>query len=353
MTRKEYGRVEIVRDEASPRRFYAVRYWASAAAAERVPRRSGGAGADGPSLSDRARHARRQRRPPHGARRGCCSTTAARASRPIAGAASTAASRTSAAPTASDGRRDRRLGPRRAARPAAATSISSPPRGARARTPTRRSRTSRSAPRSRPRDGTVITGCNIENATYGLTICAERVAMFKALSEGHRAFTRIAVVADTDDADAAVRRLPPDSVGVRRRPRGRSSPTSTEHKGTHRLKELLPLPVRRAAALKRVTSASMARWSDSRSQFDPEYAADDRPRRRRRRDDRPAQAAGAGGLRALQDRRRSRAGDQDDGDSRRAGDRRRRGDGHRARHAQEQGDRARRSSPPSSTRSAS
>ena len=46
-------------------------------------------------------------------------------------------------------------------------------------------------------DGTVITGCNIENATYGLTICAERVAMFKALSEGHRTFRRIAIVADT------------------------------------------------------------------------------------------------------------------------------------------------------------
>ena len=49
------------------------------------------------------------------------------------------------------------------------------------------------------RDGTVITGCNIENATYGLTICAERVALFKALSEGHRAFRRVAVVADTVD----------------------------------------------------------------------------------------------------------------------------------------------------------
>jgi cytidine deaminase len=46
-------------------------------------------------------------------------------------------------------------------------------------------------------DGTVIGGCNIENATYGLTVCAERVAMFKALSEGHRTFRRIAVVADT------------------------------------------------------------------------------------------------------------------------------------------------------------
>jgi cytidine deaminase len=44
-------------------------------------------------------------------------------------------------------------------------------------------------------DGTVVTDCNIENATYGLTICAERVAMFKALSEGHRAFRRIAISA--------------------------------------------------------------------------------------------------------------------------------------------------------------
>lgn len=48
-------------------------------------------------------------------------------------------------------------------------------------------------------DGTIITGCNIENATYGLTICAERVAVFKALSEGRRAFRRIAIVADTND----------------------------------------------------------------------------------------------------------------------------------------------------------
>ena len=44
-------------------------------------------------------------------------------------------------------------------------------------------------------DGTIVTGCNIENATYGLTVCAERVALWKALSEGHRTFRRIAVVA--------------------------------------------------------------------------------------------------------------------------------------------------------------
>ncbi|HXG10196.1 MAG TPA: cytidine deaminase [Gemmataceae bacterium] len=47
-------------------------------------------------------------------------------------------------------------------------------------------------------DGQIITGCNVENATYGLTICAERVAVFKAISEGHRRFRRIAIVADTD-----------------------------------------------------------------------------------------------------------------------------------------------------------
>lgn len=44
-------------------------------------------------------------------------------------------------------------------------------------------------------DGLVFTGCNIENASYGLTMCAERVAMFKALSEGHRRFRRIAIAA--------------------------------------------------------------------------------------------------------------------------------------------------------------
>src|SRR5271170_4812925 len=47
-------------------------------------------------------------------------------------------------------------------------------------------------------EGRVHTGCNIENATYGLTLCAERVAVFKAISEGVRKFRRVAVAADTD-----------------------------------------------------------------------------------------------------------------------------------------------------------
>jgi cytidine deaminase len=46
--------------------------------------------------------------------------------------------------------------------------------------------------------GRIHTGCNVENATYGLTVCAERVAVFKAISEGARTFRRVAVAADTD-----------------------------------------------------------------------------------------------------------------------------------------------------------
>jgi cytidine deaminase len=48
-------------------------------------------------------------------------------------------------------------------------------------------------------NGRIHTGCNVENATYGLTLCAERVAVFKAISEGARKFRRVAVAADTDN----------------------------------------------------------------------------------------------------------------------------------------------------------
>jgi cytidine deaminase len=49
------------------------------------------------------------------------------------------------------------------------------------------------------KDGKIYTGCNIENASYSLTICAERVAIFKAMSEGETEFEEIAVVADTEE----------------------------------------------------------------------------------------------------------------------------------------------------------
>ena len=47
------------------------------------------------------------------------------------------------------------------------------------------------------RSGAVVTGCNVESASYGVTVCAERVALLKALSEGEREFTMMALVADT------------------------------------------------------------------------------------------------------------------------------------------------------------
>ncbi|XP_012723153.1 zgc:103586 [Fundulus heteroclitus] len=48
-------------------------------------------------------------------------------------------------------------------------------------------------------DGAIITGCNVENASYGLTVCAERTAIQRAVVEGHRQFTAIAVTCDVKD----------------------------------------------------------------------------------------------------------------------------------------------------------
>lgn len=48
-------------------------------------------------------------------------------------------------------------------------------------------------------DGTIVTGCNVESASYGLTICAERVAIVKGVSEGRTRFRCVAVAADTDE----------------------------------------------------------------------------------------------------------------------------------------------------------
>ncbi len=90
-------------------------------------------------------------------------------------------------------------------------------------------------------DGTVITGCNVENATYGLTICAERVAMFKAISEGHRAFTRIAIVADTPTLTppcGACRQILWEFGGDLEVVLANLA----AEQATHRLKTLLPLP---------------------------------------------------------------------------------------------------------------
>jgi cytidine deaminase len=90
-------------------------------------------------------------------------------------------------------------------------------------------------------DGRIHTGCNIENATYGLTICAERVAVFKAISEGVRAFRRIAVAADTEVLTppcGACRQILWEFCGdveiVLVNPRGKTE--------SYKLKELFPKP---------------------------------------------------------------------------------------------------------------
>jgi cytidine deaminase len=51
----------------------------------------------------------------------------------------------------------------------------------------------------RTKNGKIYTGCNVESASYGLTVCAERIAIWKAVSEGEREFVRVAVVADTEE----------------------------------------------------------------------------------------------------------------------------------------------------------
>ena len=90
-------------------------------------------------------------------------------------------------------------------------------------------------------DGRIITGCNIENSTYGLTMCAERVAIFKAISEGHRFFKRIIVVADTSQPTSpcgACRQILWEFTGDIEV----ILADLTDIKTTHQLKDLLPHP---------------------------------------------------------------------------------------------------------------
>lgn len=90
-------------------------------------------------------------------------------------------------------------------------------------------------------DGRIHTGCNVENATYGLTVCAERVAVFKGVSEGARRFKRVAVAADTEKLTppcGACRQILWEFCGdieiVLVNPRGKIE--------SYRLKDLFPKP---------------------------------------------------------------------------------------------------------------
>jgi cytidine deaminase len=90
-------------------------------------------------------------------------------------------------------------------------------------------------------DGRIHTGCNVENATYGLTVCAERVAVFKAISEGVRKFRRMAISADTETLTppcGACRQILWEFCGdieiILVNPRGKTE--------TYQLKDLFPKP---------------------------------------------------------------------------------------------------------------
>jgi cytidine deaminase len=239
LAQKGYGGAEVVRDEAVPLRFYALRHWVDADAAvkahadvevqaitsrlyriARVTHVVNGAGR--PGDRSRTRDDRRPRVEPD--RRSGSSRRGAQAE-----------------PHVERRRRpDRRLGPRRLRGPGGDVDLVGAARRAREFADAAYSRFKVGAALETA-DGTVVTGCNVENATYGLTICAERVAMFKALSEGHRAFTRIAIVADTEAPTppcGACRQILWEFGGdleIR-------LANLTKDTGTHRLRDLLPLP---------------------------------------------------------------------------------------------------------------
>ena len=237
---KGYGRAEMVRDEGVARRFYSVRYWTEAASAARchadpdvrvitskiyqiatVSHVVNGARKPDPMrlmLDDRRARIESDRR-----------TGFERRIKDVGGAGG---DRRAA--------RDRRLGPRRLRERTTETDLVGAARRAREFADAAFSQFKVGAALESA-DGTVITGCNIENATHGLTMCAERVAMFKALSEGHRAFTRIAIVADTS--------APTPPCGACRQILWEFGgnleiilANLTEQKGVHKLKDLLPLP---------------------------------------------------------------------------------------------------------------
>jgi cytidine deaminase len=240
MLKKAYGRSEMIRDEARARRFYAVRYWTDAACAEachadpetqalmarlyqiaRVTHVVNGVHRPDPArlmLDDRRARIETDRRT--GFDRRAQKGTRVEGDR--------------------RGRPDRRVGPRRLRDRGGEVDLIAAARRAREHADAAFSKFKVGAALETA-DGTVIAGCNIENATYGLTICAERVAMFKALSEGHRLFTRIAIVADTQ--------APTPPCGACRQILWEFGGNIeviladlTDKKGTHQLKDLLPLP---------------------------------------------------------------------------------------------------------------
>jgi cytidine deaminase len=241
MVRQKYGRVEAIRDEGQPLRFYVLRFWFDATAAAachanpaaqaltsklyriaRVihvvngvgqPTSSAGLLTDGRrQLAEADRRAGFERRLRHQER--------------------LESERRSG--------RDRRLGPRRLRERPGAVDLVGAARRAREHADAAFSHFKVGAALEAA-DGTVFTGCNFENASFGLTMCAERVAIFKGLSEGHRMFTRIAIVADTEAPTppcGACRQILWEFGGNL----AVQLANLTKPTGTHRLQDLLPYP---------------------------------------------------------------------------------------------------------------
>jgi cytidine deaminase len=237
---KGYGRAEMIRDEGQPLRFYAVRHWTDAASAERCH-----ADPDIQAWTVRLFKIARVTHVVNGVRKPETNRLVLddRRMRVEADRRAGFDRRVKDVGRPEGDRRkqhDRRLGPRRLREAGAGVDLVAAARRAREHADAAFSHFKVGAA-LQTADGTVVTGCNIENATYGLTICAERVAMFKAISEGHRAFTRIAIVADTA--------APVPPCGACRQILWEFGgnleiqlANLTETKGTHQLKNLLPLP---------------------------------------------------------------------------------------------------------------
>ena len=240
LVRRRYGVSELIRDEAHPLRFYSVRRWSDAAAAAACH-------AD-PEVQRLTAALYRIARVTH-------VVNGARPADPLRLLLEDQRARVEAdrrsgfdrrieAKGRPDGDRragtDRRLGPRRLQNRAGEVDLVAAARRAREHADAAFSKFKVGAALE-TLTGDVVTGCNIENATLGLTICAERVAMFKALSDGHRGFLRIAIVADTE--------APTPPCGACRQilwEFGGNLQVDLANLngliGTHQLKDLLPLP---------------------------------------------------------------------------------------------------------------
>jgi cytidine deaminase len=197
--RKGYGTNQLLRDGSHPRRYYDIRIWSNGAAAARAD--------TDPDLANlRSEQAKHVSATP-------LVDVAWAVEMGLASAGPWQERRTAPDRRQSKDRRthdvpkeggyehqrmgiDRRIGPRRLVDPAQ-TDIVEAARGAREHAHASYSNFKVGAALETT-DGRIITGANVENATYGLTMCAERIAIFKAVSEGHRSFRRIAIVADTD-----------------------------------------------------------------------------------------------------------------------------------------------------------